>query len=291
MSRSGFASLVGRPNVGKSTLANALVGAKVAIVSEVPQTTRRLLRGILHRPDGQLVIVDTPGLHRPRNLLGERLGELVRAAIAEVDAVVFCVPADASVGPGDRFLANLLAGARAPVLAAVTRSDLASRDTVAERLTEVAALGDWAELVPVSALSGEGLATLADLLMGRMPTGEPLFPDGELTDAPEGILIAELIREQALAGARQELPHSIAVTVEEIRRGAALTEIDAVLWVERESQKPIVLGRGGERLKAVGTNARVHIEGLIGERIYLDLRVKVAKDWQRDPKQLRRLGW
>ncbi|MHB2023995.1 MAG: GTPase Era [Mycobacteriales bacterium] len=289
--RSGFACLVGRPNVGKSTLVNALVGAKITIVSEAPQTTRRLVRAVLHRPDGQLVVVDTPGLHRPRNLLGERLGELVRAAIAEVDAVVLCVPADGAVGPGDRFLANLLAGSATPVVAAITRSDLASRDLVATRLLEVAALGEWAELVPVSAVSGEGLATLADLLMARMPVGEPLFPDGQLTDSPEEIVVAELIREQALVGVRQELPHSIAVTVSEIRRSPRLTEIDAVLWVERDSQKPIVIGRGGDRLKAVGTKARAHIEALLGERVFLDLRVKIAKDWQRDPKQLRRLGW
>lgn len=291
--RCGFASLVGRPNVGKSTLANALVGAKVAITSPQPQTTRRVVRGVRHRDDGQLVVVDTPGLHRPRTLLGERLNELTRATLSEVDAVVFVVPADAPVGPGDRLLAEMLAGLPTPVLGVVSRTDLASRDALAQRLTQLAGLGEWAEVLPVCARTGWQVGLLADLLLARMPVGPALFPDGELTDAPEEFLVAELIREQALVGVREELPHSVAVTVEEMSRrpDTGLTDIAALLWVERPSQKGIVIGADGARLKAVGTAARESIEALLGTRVYLDLRVKVAKDWQRDAKQLRRLGW
>jgi GTP-binding protein Era len=291
--RCGFACLVGRPNVGKSTLANALVGTKVAITSPQPQTTRRVVRGVLHRDDGQLIVVDTPGLHRPRTLLGERLNEATRATLTEVDAVAFLVPADAPVGPGDRMLAAQLAELATPVLAVVTRTDLAGRDTVAERLIELAALGEWAEILPVCAVTGEQVELLADLLIARMPAGPALFIDGQATDAPEAFLVAELIREQALVGVREELPHSLAVTVEEMtpRPGRELIDVTAVVWVERPSQKGIVIGSGGARLKSVASEARRQIEALLGTQIYLDLRVKVAKDWQRDPKQLRRLGW
>ncbi|MEZ5115813.1 MAG: GTPase Era [Candidatus Nanopelagicales bacterium] len=301
--RSGFVCLVGRPNVGKSTLTNALVGQKVAITSSRPQTTRHTVRGIVHRPDAQLVLVDTPGLHRPRTLLGERLNDLVRTTWAEVDVIGFCVPADQSVGPGDRFIAAELARIpRSPKVAVVTKTDLVSRDTVAERLAEVAALGDetgvaWAEVVPVSAHSGEQVRLLEDLLVALLPPGPALYPEGELTDEPEQVMVAELVREAALEGVRDELPHSIAVVVEEMAprpdrpADRPLVDIHAVLFVERSSQKAIVIGRGGERLKKVGTAARRQIEALLGTPVYLDLRVKVAPDWQRDPKQLGRLGF
>jgi GTPase len=302
--RAGFACFVGRPNTGKSTLTNALVGARVAITSSRPQTTRRVVRGIVHRPDAQLIIVDTPGLHRPRTLLGERLGDLVRATLSEVDVIGFCLPADQRVGPGDRHIAAELAAAasRTPVLAVVTKADLASRDALARQLVDVQQLGgatgvDWAEIVPVSAARGEQLGLLADLLTARLPEGPRLYPDGELTDEPEAIMVAELIREAALEDVRDELPHSLAVTVEEMapRPGRPadrpLLDVAATVYVERPSQKAIVIGRGGTRLKDVGTEARRHIEALLGTPIYLDLRVKVAKDWQRDPKQLRRLGF
>ncbi|HVA61439.1 MAG TPA: GTPase Era [Mycobacteriales bacterium] len=292
--RCGFACLVGRPNVGKSTLANAVVGRKVAITSPQPQTTRRAVRGIVHRSDGQLVLVDTPGLHRPRTLLGERLNSLARSTLAEVDVVLFCVPANEKVGPGDRFIAAELAGLKGTaVVAVVTKTDLADRDRVGERLLEVAGLGTWAEIVPVSAEAGYQVDLLLDLIVPMLPPGPPLYPDGELTDEPDVVLVAELVREQALVGVRDELPHSIAVTVEEIRPrpDSDLLDIGAVLWVERPSQKAIVIGVGGERLKTIGSRARQQIEALLGARVYLDLRVKVAKDWQRDPRQLRRLGF
>ncbi len=300
--RAGFACLVGRPNVGKSTLTNSLVGQKVAITSSRPQTTRHTIRGIVHQPDGQLILVDTPGLHRPRTLLGQRLNSLVRATWSEVDAIGFCVPADAAIGPGDRFIAGELAllARRTPVFGIVTKTDLVRPQRVAEQLAGLADLarsagfGEFAELVPVSAVDGFQVGLLADLLLARMPESPPLYPGGELTDEPEQTLVAELVREAALEGVRDELPHSLAVVVEEMspREGRAdLLDVYANLYVERDSQKAIVIGRGGQRLKEVGSRARTHIEALLGTSVYLDLRVKVAKDWQRDPKQLRRLGF
>jgi GTP-binding protein Era len=294
--RSGFACMLGRPNTGKSTLTNALVGSKVAIMSDRPQTTRHTIRGIVHRDDAQLVIVDTPGFHRPRTLLGERLNELVMATVAEVDVVIFCVPADEKVGPGDRFIAAQVAkvAGHTPVIAVVTKNDVASRLQVAERLLEVADLGEWDELVPVSAVKDFQVTLLADLLVARLPEGPQLFPDGELTDSPEQIMVAELVREAALDGVRDELPHSIAVVVEDVRRREGrddLIDVEAILYVERDSQKGIVIGTGGGRLRSVGEQARHQIEALLGSSVYLDLRVKVAKDWQRDPKQLRKLGF
>jgi GTPase len=293
--RSGFACFVGRPNVGKSTLMNALVGAKVAITSSRPQTTRRAIRGIVQRPDAQLVIVDTPGLHRPRTLLGERLDSMARATFAEVDVIGFCLPATERIGPGDRYLAEELTGLGAtPVIAIVTKADLAPAEQVAEQLAAAERLGDWADLVPVSAVSGFQLDVLADVLVSHLPEGQPLYPDGELTDEPEERLVAELIREAILEGVREELPHSIAVVVDEMapREGRDdLIDVHALMYVERASQKAIVIGAKGARLKEVGTRARQQIEALLGTRVYLDLRIKVAKDWQRDPKQLRRLGF
>jgi GTP-binding protein Era len=294
--RSGFACFVGRPNVGKSTLMNALVGTKVAITSSRPQTTRRAIRGIVHRPDAQLIIVDTPGLHRPRTLLGERLDSLVRSTLTEVDVIGFCLPATDAIGPGDKYLAAELAGLsrRTPVVAIVTKTDQATPDQIAAQLAAVAELGDWADIVPVSALGEFQLDVLADVLVSHLPQGQPLYPDGELTDEPEQLLVAELIREAALEGVRDELPHSIAVVVEDMAPRAGrddLIDVYAFMYVERPSQKAIVIGPKGARLKEVGTRARQQIEALLGTKVYLDLRIKVAKNWQRDPKQLRRLGF
>ena len=298
--RSGFACFVGRPNAGKSTLMNALVGSKVAITSGRPQTTRHAVRGIVHRPDAQLVVVDTPGLHRPRTLLGQRLNDVVRSTLSEVDVVGFCVPADEKVGPGDRFIAAELGRLppRTPVVAIVTKTDLVGKpDDVGAQLLAVSALGQFADVVPVSAVSSFQVDTLADVLVSRLPPGPPLYPDGELTDEPEQVMVAELIREAALEGVRDELPHSLAVVVEEMlpREGRPdnrpLLDVRVNVYVERPSQKAIVIGSGGSRLKAVGTRARGQIEALLGSPVYLDLHVKVAKDWQRDPRQLRKLGF
>ncbi len=303
--RSGFACFVGRPNAGKSTLTNALVGEKVAITSSKPQTTRHTIRGIVHRPDAQLVVVDTPGLHRPRTLLGERLNDLVRETLLEVDVVGFCLPADQRIGPGDRFIANELAELRGsgrrptPVVAVVTKADTVDRGRLAEHLLAVTQLlgGTADDVVPVSAVDGYQVDVLTDVLVRHLPPGPPLYPEGELTDEPEQVMIAELVREAALEGVRDELPHSLAVVVEEVvpREGRPeddpLLDVRVFLYVERESQKAIVIGKGGARLRDVGTRARQEIQALLGSRVHLDLRVKVAKDWQRDPKQLQRLGF
>ncbi|HEX3297495.1 MAG TPA: GTPase Era [Nocardioides sp.] len=301
--RSGFASFVGRPNAGKSTLTNALVGQKIVITSDKPQTTRTVVRGIVHRDDAQLILVDTPGLHRPRTLLGERLNDLVRGTWSEVDVVAVCFPANEKIGPGDRFIVSELAKVRrTPKVAVATKTDLANPTQIGQHLLDIAELGrdtatEWQEIVPVSAVSGDQVGLLADLLVGLMPEGPQLYPDGDLTDAPEEILVAELIREAALDGVRDELPHSIAVVVEEMGMredrpdDKPLLDISANLYVERSSQKGIVIGHRGSRLRQVGTVARAQIEALLGTPVYLDLHVKIAKDWQRDPKQLRKLGF
>jgi len=301
--RSGFACLVGRPNAGKSTLTNAMVGHKIAITSDRPQTTRRVLRGVVNRPDGQLIMVDTPGLHRPRTLLGERLNDQVRETWSSVDVVGLCIPADQEVGPGDRFIATELAGMRnRPIVAVVTKTDTVSRETVAERLMQVTELGQevglaWAEVVPVSARTGAQVDLLVERLITHLPEGPVLFPEGTDEAITDEIAVAELIREAALEGVQDELPHSIAVVVEEIVPredrpvDRPLTDVRANLFVERETQKAIVIGKAGSRLKQVGTKARKEIEVLLGTPVFLDIRVKVAKDWQKDPKQLRRLGF
>ena len=298
--RSGFACFVGRPNAGKSTLTNALIGSKIAITSSRPQTTRHAIRGILHRPDAQLVVIDTPGLHKPRTLLGSRLNDVVRETWSEVDVIGFCVPADVPVGRGDEFIVHELTSVagRTPVIGVVTKTDLVAPQQVAERLTELSALMEFAEVVPCSAVDGFQVGLIADLLVARLPEGMPLYPEGELTDEPEAVLVAELIREAALEGVRDELPHSIAVVIEEIgpREGRhpkaePMLTIMADIYVERSSQKGIVIGRGGERLRQVGTDSRRQIEALLGTKVFLDLHVKIAKDWQRDPRQLRKLGF
>jgi len=294
--RSGFACFVGRPNAGKSTLLNAMVGAKVAITSDKPQTTRRAIRGILTRDDAQLVIVDTPGMHKPRTLLGERLDDLVRTVWSDVDVIGLCVPADQAIGPGDRRIAAELSdqAPRTPVIGVVTKTDKVPAEQVAAQLLALSAVREFAELVPVSALANDQVDLLSDLLIDRLPDGPPLYPDGELTDEPVETLVAELIREASLDGVRDELPHSLAVMVDEmgVREGRPdLTDIYATIFVERDSQKAIVLGRKGSRLVSVGARARAGIEELLGTKVYLNLHVTVAKDWQRDPKQLRKLGF
>ena len=289
--RAGFACFVGRPNAGKSTLTNAIIGQKIAMTSSKPQTTRHVIRGVLHRPEAQLVLVDTPGLHRPRTLLGERLNDLVRQTWSEVDVIGLCMPADEDVGRGDRFIAAEVAGLKATLVAVVTKADLVSREKLAQRLLAVQELGQFADIVPVSAVTGQQLDELTDVLVSHLPASPQLYPDGMVTDEPEQVLIAELVREAALEGVRDELPHSIAVVVEEMIREGGLTKIYADVYVERQSQKAIVIGARGSRLKAVGTTARAQIEELLGTRVYLDLHVRVAKDWQRDPRQLRKLGF
>ena len=298
----GFACLIGRPNAGKSTLTNALVGEKVAITSSKPQTTRHTIRGIVTTPTSQVILVDTPGLHKPRTLLGERLNDLVRETLLDVDVIGFCLPADQRVGPGDQFiaaeLADLRRAKRTPVVAIATKSDRVDRKRLAEHLIAIDQLGEWDDIVPCSAVSGEQADTVLAVLASHLPAAPgPLYPEGVLTDEPEMVMIAELVREAALEGVRDELPHSLAVVVEEIvpredrPADKPMCDVRVNVFVERDSQKAIIIGRGGSRLREVGTNARAGIEKLLGQRVHLDLHVKVAKDWQRDPKQLQRLGF
>ncbi|MFI6364338.1 GTPase Era [Nocardia sp. NPDC050630] len=295
--RSGFVCFVGRPNTGKSTLTNALVGQKIAITSSRPQTTRHTIRGIVHRDHAQLILVDTPGLHRPRTLLGQRLNDLVRDTYSEVDVIALCIPADEKIGPGDKWILQQIKqmAPKTTLLGVVTKIDKVSRDQVAEQLMALSRLlGPDHDVVPVSAVKGEQVEVLIDVIASKMPEGPAFYPDGELTDEPEETLMAELIREAALEGVRDELPHSLAVVIEEVlpREGNEdLLDVHALLYVERPSQKAIIIGKGGARLKEVGTNARKQIEHILGVRIYLHLHVKIAKDWQRDPKQLGKLGF
>lgn len=295
--RSGFVCFVGRPNTGKSTLTNALVGEKVAITSNRPQTTRHTIRGIVHREDFQIILVDTPGLHRPRTLLGERLNELVKGTYSDVDVIGLCLPADEAIGPGDRWIYEQIRAVapRTTLIVIVTKIDKVPRDKVAAQLMAVSQLvGNTAEIVPVSATKGEQLDVLTDVLVSKLPPGPAFYPDGELTDEPEQVLMAEFIREAALEGVRDELPHSLAVVIDDVtpREGRDdLIDVHAIVYVERDSQKGIVIGKGGARLREVGTAARTQIEKLLGTKVYLTLQVKIAKNWQRDPKQLRRLGF
>jgi len=301
--RAGFACIVGRPNAGKSTLTNAMVGAKIAITSGRPQTTRHNVRGVIHKENAQIVLVDTPGLHRPRTLLGKRLNDLVRETLADVDVVVFCIPANEKIGPGDRFITRDLAELRTPVVAVVTKADTVTREALAAQLLAVSELGEWADIVPVSAQRNEQIDVLEEVLLKYMPLSPPLYPTGEITDEPQQVMIAELVREAALEGVRDELPHSLAVVVDEIAdpdderevgriKGAGgRLQVRVSLVVERDSQKAIIIGKGGRRLKEVGVTARKGIEKLLGRKVYLDLHVRTAKDWQSDPKALARLGF
>ena len=297
--RAGFVSIVGRPNVGKSTLTNALVGHKIAITSGRPETTRHNIRGIVHGEGYQLVLVDTPGYHRPRTLLGKRLNDMVREALSEVDVVLFCLPADQRIGPGDQFIARELRGIKRPIIAVATKCDAVPRERVMKHLLSIEKLGEWAAIVPVSSVEGKGIDHLREVLAETVPLSPPLYPEGDVTDESRDTLIAEFIREAALEGVRDELPHSLAVQVEEIierprREGddrPTMLDIHVNVYVERDSQKAIIIGRKGSRLKQIGTQSRAHIEELLGQRVFLDLHVRTAKDWQSDPKMLGRLGF
>ncbi|WP_114558623.1 GTPase Era [Desertihabitans aurantiacus] len=302
--RSGFACFVGRPNAGKSTLTNAIVGSKVAIASSKPQTTRHAVKGIVTRPDAQLVLIDTPGLHKPRTLLGERLNDVVRATWSEVDVVGVCLPANQRIGPGDTYLVKQVAELRKrpKLVALATKSDLVSPARMREHLLAIGALEEsmglrWEHIIPVSAVADDQVDVVADEIIGLLPPGPAYYPDGEITDEPDETLVAELIREAALEGVRDELPHSIMVVVDEmgLREGRPddkpLLDVFASMVVERDSQKGIMIGHKGSRLRDVGTAARMQIQALLGTPVHLDLKIKVMKDWQRDAKSLNRLGF
>lgn len=289
--RSGFATFVGRPNVGKSTLTNAIVGSKVAITSSKPQTTRKAIRGIHTRDTGQLVLVDTPGIHKPRTLLGQRLNAVVDETLGTVDVIAFCSPANEAVGPGDkRIVEEIQKYPKAKKIAIATKIDSAGRDQTARHLIELSEMGHWEEIVPVSAVTGKQVDLLIELLIGLMPIGPMLYPSEQSTEEEHEDIICELVREAALERLEDELPHSLAVTLDEI-----VTEekkkIYLSVWVERDSQKGIIIGKGGSNLKEIGSKARKAIEAVLGEPIHLALQVKVASNWQQDPKQLGKLGF
>ena len=341
--RAGFVSIVGRPNVGKSTLTNALVGQKVAITSSRPETTRHNVRGVVQGQDYQIVLVDTPGLHRPRTLLGKRLNDMVREALVDVDAVVFCVPADQKIGPGDRYIAAELKELNIPVILAVTKADLVSKERMVSALVAAGELGDWKEIVPVSAKEGE-VSVLADQIAKYLPSSPPLYPRDQVSDESVEKLIAEFVREAALEGVREELPHSIAVQVEEIlyqgedngpslgygthrasennkdnAKGAEVEvasgdaqspsdtadqgeaaspqqeikplDVHVNVFVERDSQKGILIGKGGSHIRRVRIKSKRQIQKLLGRPVQLHLHVRVAKNWQSDTKMLGRLGF
>ncbi|MDX2358592.1 GTPase Era [Dietzia sp. PP-33] len=295
--RSGFVSFVGRPNTGKSTLTNALVGEKIAITSSRPQTTRHAIRGLVHRPDAQIILVDTPGLHRPRTLLGERLNALVEDTYSDVDLIGLCIPVGERIGPGDRWILEQVRTLcpTTPILGLVTKIDTVSKQKVMEQLVAVSKLlGPDSEVVPVSATSGEQVEVVADVIASLLPEGPRFYPDDVITEESDESRMSELIREAALEGVRDELPHSIAVSIEEVLPHEGrddMVDVHATVYVERQSQKAIVLGKGGSRMRDVGTQARAGIEQLLGTKVYLDLHVKVLKEWQRDPKMLGRLGF
>ena len=295
--RSGFVSFVGRPNTGKSTLTNALVGEKIAITANQPETTRHPIRGIVHRPGAQIIVVDTPGLHRPRTLLGERLNEMVKETYSDVDVIGITVPADEKIGPGDRWILDAVkkVAPKTTIVGIVTKVDKVSRDSVAVQLMALhEMLGGDCEVVPVSAQSGEQLDVLVDVLTGVLPEGPKFYPDDHVTDDDRNTRMSELIREAALAGLKDELPHSVAVEIDEVlpnEERPDVLDIHAVLYVERPGQKDIIIGKDGRRLGRIIHNSRKEIIELIGQNIYLDLRIKVLKNWQSDPKALGRLGF
>ena len=298
--RSGFVTLVGRPNVGKSTLLNQLVGSKVAIVSDRPQTTRTAIRGVRTTPDDQIVFVDTPGIHKPRTPLGERTNQRAVATLGEVDVICLLVEADAPIGAGDRFVAGLVQQVPTPKLLVVNKIDQAAKPAIAEHLAIAARdLGDFDAYVPLSARTGDGIPALLGEIERRLPEGPRYYPEGTVTDQPETFVAAELVREQLLAVAHDELPHSITVSVEELDdiepdgddSGDGILRLRADISVERDSQKGIVIGRGGRVLKDAGTAARQELEALLGVRVYLETRVRVERDWQRRAHALDRLGY
>lgn len=291
--RSGFVGIIGRPNVGKSTLLNCLARHKVAITSEKPQTTRNRIRAVVTTQDSQLVFVDTPGFHKPRDALGERLNYMVRSTMSDVDAVVFVLDGAQTIGSGDVFIAGELSKVENPVVAVVNKTDLLSEDKVSSQVEVARHLFPFTEVIPVSSKLGVNTRELVDVLDKFMPPGPMYFSPDTVSDQPERVLIAELVREKALELTRDEVPHSVAVIVEQVapREGGELVDVEAVIYVERESQKGIIVGKGGRMVKEIGTRARKDIEHLLGSKIFLDLRVKVEKDWSKNPEFIKRLNY
>ncbi|MFM8253799.1 MAG: GTPase Era [Actinomycetota bacterium] len=291
--RSGFVALVGRPNTGKSTLLNSLVGEKIAITSTRPQTTRRAIRGIVNRANGQVILVDTPGIHKPKTLLGERLNALVEQTYSEVDLIICCLPADEEIGPGDKRIISEITGGSIPLIAVVTKSDRVAPPTLMEKLASVGNLAPWKEIIPVSAKKDMNCEKLLELLISNLPEGPALYPEDYISEESEHDIYSELIREAALELLNEELPHSLMVTIEEVTTGedGKTPVIYGKIFLERDSQKKILLGKSGERIKEIGTKARLAIEAYRGERVFLKLHVGVESEWQRNPRALEKFGF
>lgn len=291
--RSGFAGIVGRPNVGKSTLLNNLMHRKLAIISEKPQTTRNKIRCVWTRDDAQIIFVDTPGFHKPKNALGERLNKAVRETFSEVDIITFILDGTQTIGRGDLFIAGELAELDTPVIAVLNKRDRLSADQLEAQMAVAEKLGDFRDIIPVSAKTGENVHALIERIVEFLPEGPKYYPEDVFTDQPASFIVAELIREKVLQLTREEIPHSVAVIVEGIekREDKDLVDVEAVIYVERDSQKGIIIGKGGRMLKEIGTRARVEIEPLLGERVFLRLQVAVEKDWAKRPQMVKRLGY
>ena len=292
--RSGFVAVVGRPNVGKSTLVNRLVGQKVSITSPRPQTTRGPIRGVRNGPGYQAVFVDTPGCQKPRDTLRARMQQQVLDSLSESDVILFVLDASQAaegIGPGDRYVARLVAESGTPAIPVINKVDLLrNRDAVLPIVQEVSELGAWQEIIPVSASEGLNVEPLIEAVIDLLPPGPQYFPEGTITDYPESLILAEYVREKALNALREEVPHAVAVEIEEVERKENVTVVYATLHVERASQRMIVLGKGGRTIKQIGIDARRDVERLLGTRIYLDLKVKVSPGWRSDKKFLERLG-
>lgn len=291
--KSGFVAIVGRPNVGKSTLLNYLAKRKVAVISDKPQTTRFKVKAIVNAPNAQIVLIDTPGLHKPRDPLGEALNAAVREAYREVDAIVFVVDALEGIGGGDAFIAKELSAIDTPIILTLNKIDKVDRERLSEQLELAKEFGDFSKALPISAVTGKNVDALLERIVELLPEGPKYYPDDAISDQPEGLIIAEFIREKVFKLTEEEVPYSVAVDVEEVspRKGAELVDVSAVIYVERESQKGIVIGKGGLKLKEIGSRARADIEHLLGSQIYLDLRVKVKREWRRDESSVRRFGY
>lgn len=290
--RSGFVSILGRPNVGKSTLVNRLVGQKVAIVTDKPQTTRSRILGVCHRPRAQLVLVDTPGIHKPQHLLNRKMVEVSFAEVAANDVNLVLLDAAEGLGPGDRFVFHKVAAIDRPAVLGINKLDLVAKPRLLPLIDQCRELVPWRDIVPFSALTGENVDALSDVLEGILPEGPELFPRDVVTDQPERLVVSELVREQVLRLTQEEIPYSAAVTIEaweDKTEPRPITVIHAAIWVERPGQKAIVIGREGRLIRQIGSQSRETIEALLGRQVYLDLQVKVRKGWREDPRFLRRV--
>ncbi|MCL5288651.1 MAG: GTPase Era [Acidobacteria bacterium] len=289
--KAGFAAIVGRPNAGKSTLVNRLVGQKVAIVSSKPQTTRNRIQGIVNREDAQIVLIDTPGIHKPENELGRQMMDEVRQALEALDVLLLIVDAKAEFGGGDRFALELIKRAKAPTILLLNKVDATAKERLLPLIERYSKEHEFADVIPISALTGDGLEIVLNEIVKRLPENPPYSPPEQYTDQPERFLAAEIVREKAILASRQEVPYAIAVLIDSFEEGAKLLRIRATIYVERDGQKGILIGKGGAMMKKIGTEARLELEQLLGTKIFLQLYVKVQQDWRDRPALVKQMDW